>query len=109
MIDEVARDGLEAVLAHGAAPLRTRISAGLAEEPALEELGLALVAVRVAAISPAAEMEKALRQPTREAIQQAADQATFARRALAVEKERAIAENELQNRIELAHREEHLV
>jgi hypothetical protein len=46
---------------------------------------------------------------TREAIQQKADEATFARRALAVEKERAIAENEIENRIELARREEQLV
>ena len=42
------------------------------------------------------------RRPPREAIQQNADQATFQRRALAVEKERAIQENELQNQIELA-------
>ena len=64
----------------------------------MQELGLHLVAVRVADVSPAAEMEKALRQPTREKIQQQADEATFERRALAVEKERAIAENELNNR-----------
>ena len=44
--------------------------------------------------------------PARERIQQEADEATFARRALAVEKERAIAENELPNQIELARREE---
>ena len=65
--------------------------------------------MRVAAVAPTAEMEKALQQPTREAIQQDADQATFQRRALAVESERAIAENELHNRIELARREEELV
>ena len=65
--------------------------------------------MRVAAVAPTAELEKALQQPTREAIQQDADKATFQRRALAVEKERAIAENELQNRIELARREEDLV
>ena len=47
--------------------------------------------------------------PAREAIQQQADQATFARRALAVEKERAIQENELQSQIELAKREEQLI
>ena len=82
---------------------------GLAAEPALAELGIELVAVRVAAVAPTAELEKALQQPTREAIQQQADEATFHRRALAVEKERAIAENELQNRIELARREEELV
>src|SRR5215208_1457180 len=44
-----------------------------------------------------------------EAIQQRADEATFERRAMAVEKERAIAENELSNRIELTRREEQLV
>ena len=65
--------------------------------------------MRVAEVAPTSEMEKALRQPTREAIQQQADEATFGRRALAVEKERAIAENELKNRIELTRREEQLV
>jgi regulator of protease activity HflC (stomatin/prohibitin superfamily) len=109
VIDELARAGLRAILARGVAPLRERIAAGLAEEPALAELGLQVVAVRVAAVTPAADVEQALRQPTHEAIQQQADEATFARRALAVEKERAIAENELQNRIELARREEQLV
>src|SRR5215211_2279548 len=64
---------------------------------------------RVAGLAPSAEVEKALRQPTRAVIQQRADEATFERRALAVEKERAIAENELSNRIELTRREEQLV
>ena len=82
---------------------------GLAAEPALEQIGIEVAAVRVAAVAPTSDMEKALQQPTREAIQQSADEATFRRRALAVEKERAIAENELQNRIELARREEDLV
>jgi SPFH domain / Band 7 family len=109
VIDELARADLQTILARGVAPLRARIAKGLAEEPALEALGLAVVAVRVAAVAPAPDVEKALRQPTHEAIHQEADQATFARRALAVEKERAIAENELQNRIELARREEELV
>jgi hypothetical protein len=42
-------------------------------------------------------------------VQQDADRATYERRALAVERERAIAENELASRIELARREEQLV
>lgn len=109
VIDDIAHHTLQAILARGVAPLRERIAGGLADEPALGELGLAVVAVRVAAVAPAADVEKALRQPTREAIQQEADEATFARRALAVESERAIGENELQNRIELARREEQLV
>ena len=97
------------ILHGGVAPIRDLIARGLLAEPALPELGIELVAVRVADLAPSAEVEKALRQPTREAIQQRADEATFERRAMAVEKERAIAENELSNRIELTCREEQLV
>ena len=109
VVDELVRIDVRSILHAGVAPIRDRIAAGLAQEPALHELGLQLVAVRVADVAPSAEVEKALRQPTREAIQQRADEATFERRALAVEKERAIAENELSNRIELTRREEELV
>jgi hypothetical protein len=54
-------------------------------------------------------VERALRTPAREQIQQEADRATYERRAVAVERERAIAENELASQIELARREERLV
>jgi hypothetical protein len=60
-------------------------------------------------VRPSAEVEKALAAPTRERISAEADEAAFARRAAAVDKERAIAENELANRIELARREATLV
>ena len=109
VIDELARLELREILADGVAPLRDQIADGLRAEATLTAIGLEIVAVRVAALAPTGEVEKALQQPTREAIQQKADEATFARRALAVEKERAIGENELQNRIELARREEQLV
>ena len=109
VIDQLAAPELRAILTEGVAPIRARIAAGLAEEPALQELGLQLVAVRVAEVAPTTEVEKALQQPTREEIQSRADEATFARRATAVENERAIAENELHNRIELARRDEQLV
>jgi hypothetical protein len=72
-------------------------------------MGLALVSVRVSSLKPNPDLEKALEAPTRERIQQESDEAAFQRRALAVEKERAIAENELQNQIELARREEQLI
>src|SRR5918999_3290267 len=107
--DELVKLDLRTILAGGVAPIRDRITQGLTAEPALNELGIEVVAARVADLAPNPDVEKALRQPTREAIQQQADQATYERRALAVEKERAIAENELQNRIELARREEQLV
>ena len=109
VVDELAKRDVRTILTGGVAPIRDRITTGLAAEPALQDLGLTVVAVRVADLAPTAELEKALRQPTREAIQQRADEATFARRALAVDKERAIGENELSNRIELTRREEELV
>jgi regulator of protease activity HflC (stomatin/prohibitin superfamily) len=109
VIDDLARSDLRAILSAGVAPIRERIAAGLADEAAVADLGIEVVAVRVAAVAPTSELEKALQQPTREAIQQQADEASFGRRAKAVEKERAIAENELGNRIELARREEDLV
>jgi len=109
VIDDLVKLELRRILADGVAPIRDRIATGLADEQALADLGLQIVAVRVAAVTPTAEMEKALQRPTGEAIRQQADEATFSRRAMAVEKERAIAENELKNRIELARREEELV
>jgi regulator of protease activity HflC (stomatin/prohibitin superfamily) len=109
VIDELVKQEVRTILTDGVAPIRDRIATGLAAEPALEELGLEVVAVRVAAVTPTAEVEKALQQPTREQIQQTADNATFERRAQAVDSERAIAENELKNRVELARREQELV
>ena len=89
--------------------LRERIEAGLATDDRLEQIGLVVVAVRVGPVRPEADLEKALGTPARELVQQEADRATFERRALAVENERAIAENELHNQIQLAKREEELI
>ncbi len=97
------------LLAEGVEKIRDRISAGLANDSKLREMGIEIVTVRVSSLAPTAELEKALQAPTNEAIQQDADEAMYQRRALAVEKERAIQENELQNRIELARREEELI
>jgi len=100
---------LREALDSGSDGVRRVIHDGLVADPTLGELGIAIVATSVAQVAPAPEVEKALQMPTRERIQQSADQATFERRALAVEKERAIQENELQNQIELARREETLI
>jgi regulator of protease activity HflC (stomatin/prohibitin superfamily) len=105
----VVRSPLADLLTDGVDRLRAAIGDGLAGEESLEAMGLAIVSVRVSSVQPDPEVEKALQTPTRERIQQQADEATFGRRALAVEKERAIAENELQNRIELARRQAQLV
>jgi len=105
----VAHTPVREVLAEGAERIRERIEAGLGGDQALRDMGLELVSVRVGAVRPDPDVEKALEAPARERIQQQADEAVFARRALAVEKERAIQENELANQIELTRRQEALI
>ena len=108
-LDHLAGTSLTDALAHGIAPVRQRVADELAGDQRLVERGLAVTDVRVVAIRAEADLERALQTPTREAVQQQADRATFERRAVAGETERAIAETELTNQIELARREEELV
>jgi hypothetical protein len=105
----IAARPLAGVLADGVAEIRDKILTGLTTDQRLAETGIAVIGARVVAIRPEPEVEKALRTPAREQIQQDADRATYERRALAVERERAIAENEMTNQIELARREEQLI
>lgn len=105
----LAQSPVRPLLDAGPEPLRHQLDAALAADPALGEIGIAVTAVRLTNLAPSSELERALQTPTFEALQQKADQATFERRALAVEKERAIAENELANRTELARREMTLI
>jgi regulator of protease activity HflC (stomatin/prohibitin superfamily) len=105
----VAGSPLASVLADGIGQIRDQILRGLVADVRLAETGIAVIGVRVVAIRPEPDMEKALRTPVRELVQQEADRATYERRAVAVERERAIAENEMQNQIELARREEQLL
>ncbi|MGJ6980488.1 SPFH domain-containing protein [Aestuariimicrobium soli] len=108
-VDLLATVDLTTALAGGVGPVRTVIAEGLRADERLAETGITAVGVRVVALRPEPEVEKALRTPTRELVQQEADKASFERRAIAVERERAIGENELQTQIELARREEQLV
>lgn len=93
----------------GAVTVREALDAALRKDAEPQSMGLALVSVQVDRIAPVPDLEKALQAPTREALQQKADEAAFARRALAVEKERAIKENELATQIEMARRQEDLI
>jgi regulator of protease activity HflC (stomatin/prohibitin superfamily) len=108
-LDLLARLPLTEALTAGISPVREAVAGALRDEPRLTDIGVTVVSARVVAIRPEPELERALQTPTREAVQADADKATYARRAQAVEQERAIAENELQNKIELARREEQLV
>ncbi|GAB2921395.1 SPFH domain-containing protein [Rhodococcus aerolatus] len=109
VLDLLARTPLAEALVGGVAAVRAEAAQGLASDPRLSQTGLAVLDVRVVAIRPQPDVEKALQTPARERVQQEADRATYERRAVAVERERAIGENELQSQVELARREEQLV
>ncbi|MBN1173800.1 MAG: SPFH domain-containing protein [Micromonosporaceae bacterium] len=108
-LDLLARMPLAEALTAGIAPVRQAVTEALAGADRLTETGVSVVSARVVAIRPEPDLERALQTPTRESVQADADRATYARRAQAVEQERAIAENELQSKIELARREQQLV
>ena len=93
----------------GAEVVRAAMEVALRADSEIAAMGLALVSVQVQRVAPMPDVEKALQTPVREAIQQRADEAVFARRAQAVENERAIKQNELSTEIELARRQEDLI
>lgn len=108
-LDYLAASPVRALLDAGIEPLRQRLEQALMNEPMLSDLGITIVSVRLNNLAPSSELERALQTPTFESLQQKADEAMFERRALAVDKERAIAENELANKVELAKREKQLI
>ena len=87
---------------HGAEVIRGAMEDALRQDAAIRAMGLELVSVQVLRVAPVPDLDKALQTPTREGIQQRADEAVFARRAQAVKKERAIKENELATKVKLA-------
>lgn len=109
VLEELTTLDLRDAITGGAQRLRTRIDDLLTDDPRLAGLGVELVHVSVGGVRAEPDLERSLETPTLEAIQQESDKATFERRAMAVERERAIAENELQNQIELAAREQSLI
>jgi regulator of protease activity HflC (stomatin/prohibitin superfamily) len=105
----LAEQPVRKVLEAGPGPVQDQIVTGLTRAEIIAEMGIQIIAVRIADVSPTVELENALQTPTREKIQEEADRAVFERRAQAIQEERAIAENELQNQIELAKTEERLI
>lgn len=104
-----ARTSLATVLDEGLELVRDAVRAGFAAEAHLADSGIEVVSIRVVAVRPEEDVERALQTTVRESIQAEADRATYERRAQAVDRERAIKENELHNRTELARREAELV
>lgn len=105
----ITSNSIRTILTEGPATLGELVTGGLAQDASLSTMGIRVVSSSIVAVKPTSDLERALEAPIREGIQQEADEAAFSRRAMAVEKERAIQENELQNQIELARREEDLI
>lgn len=77
--------------------------------PALTEIGVDVQALHLTAIKPTPEMAKALEAEYREGLLVKADQAIYHRRAVAVEQERRIKENELGTAVALEQQRRELV
>ena len=105
----LAERDLLGVLRLDPAELGGLVTTWLRTDGRLAAIGIEVVGVRFSPPRPDSDVERALQMPAREAIQQDADKATFERRALAVEREAAIGENELANQIELARRQQELI
>lgn len=108
-LDYLADTGVEDALSHGAVDLREIIAQRLGEDQALADTGLQVVSVRVASVRPSPEVEKALQTPRFMEIGKDEDQATYDRRASAVEQEAKISKNEQQNKIALAEQRAQLI
>jgi len=89
--------------------LATEVFADVVREEAISGLGVTLESLHFMSVKATPEMQKALEADYREALQQRADQAIYARRAAAVSEERGIRESELNTEVELEHRRKDLV
>lgn len=90
----VERYRLEEVLA-ASEPLMAEVGAALAASPAVQALGVQVIAMSILSIRPTPEMARAIEARAREELQEQADEAISRRRNAAVEQERRIRENEL--------------
>jgi hypothetical protein len=104
----------------GAMPLSEAISGSLervgsllaqafAADEQLRATGVAVVDVRLMSLRPDEGVESSLRAPLLEQLQAEADRALYERRALAVERESQISENEMQSKLDLARKRADLV
>ena len=108
-LDLVATTTIADALASGVSQLRGVLTGALQADARLQSTGIEILGVQVLAVRPESDVERALQTPVREHLQAEADRAVYERRALAVERERTISENEMASQIELATRREQLV
>jgi len=108
VIADVAGRALDGVLSD-VTQAHATLTSGFNQDPRPKQMGIEIIDLHVLAIRPDSDVEKALQTPLREQLHTEADRATYERRALAVERERTISENELASKIELATRTQQLV
>lgn len=88
--------------------LVTLVSQQLAEQSVINSLGIDILEVSIAAITPSPETLKALEAQARESILKEADDAIYARRKFSVEQERTIKEAELETDLSVQAKEQQI-
>ena len=106
--DEVQKLPLEDSL-RGSQAMAATVFARVREQELLAPMGVELLNLYFLSISPTPEVANALEAEHRESLMRTADEAIYARRAAAVEKERAIKQNELNTDITLEQQREQLI
>lgn len=89
--------------------LAAKVLVKVNEEPMLKSFGVVIEGLHFTSVATTPEMKKALEADYREALQQKADQAIYARRANAVEEERRIKQREMDTEVELENQRKALV
>lgn len=85
------------------------LAQAFADDHQLRGTGVAVVDARLLSLRPDEGVESSLRAPLLEQLQAEADRALYERRALAVERESQISENEMQSKLDLARKRADLV
>ena len=104
----VQKTSLEKLLVMGD-NLANKITESLAKDEMVTKMGIDFQTLYFGAITPKPDIAKALEATYREELLQKADEAIYARRAQAVEKERIIKENEMRTQIEIEQKRKELV
>jgi hypothetical protein len=89
--------------------LASHVLAKVQQDPLLRALGVVIEGLHFTSVAATPEMRKALEADYREALQQKADQAVYARRASALEEERRLKQRELDTEVELENQRKALV
>jgi hypothetical protein len=89
--------------------LASHVLGRVQEDRLLQSFGVVVEALHFTSVNATPEMKKALEADYREALQQKADQAIYARRGNAVEEERRIKQRELDTEVELENQRKALI